>query len=546
MTRHYLIILLFALLSCSEDPTSDNSGGADGGTPPTIEVSAEAWVAFDEGKGSNVLLDYSYAGYKRGEEAVPNVSTLGYTTYDITNYGAIAGDDQSDLAAITAAVTAAKQQISWGNINGAIIYIPEGVFDIHTENDAQEATIFTTGNIVLKGAGRDLSTLRMSSEMQPEDESILYSSPVAIWFKHQSDGEWITNVSSDSSKGGTTLWLDSTAGLSAGDWVCLRLTETSAEFLEERLGSDYYQNIGADFSIVTDGVQVVEYHQIKAIAGSRITLYEPLMHDVESKWSWALYTFPHYEGVGIEDLTFEGDAKDDYVHHGSWQDDGAYKPINMMRLTDSWMRRVNFLNVSEASSIINCANVSVYDIRIEGNVGHSAIRSQSSTRVFMGKIFDKTGGGAGQFHAVGVSNQSIGAVLWRNEWGTDSCFESHAKQPRATLIDCCKGGFMEYHQGGDYNQGPSHMEDLTMWNFYATTTSGTTPFKWWNASDGWRFLNPIMVGFNGASVTFDSSQLLYEESTSAAVYPESLYEAQIERRLGSLPSWLTQLKEITY
>ncbi len=85
-----------------------------------------------------------------------------------------------------------------------------------------------------------------------------------------------------------------------------------------------------------------------------------------------------------------------------------------------------------------------------------------------------------------------------------------------------------------------------MWNFYATTTSGTTPFKWWNASDGWRFLNPIMVGFNGASVTFDSSQLLYEESTSAAVYPESLYEAQLEKRLGSLPSWLTQLKEITY
>ena len=47
----------------------------------------------------------------------------------------------------------------------------------------------------------------------------------------------------------------------------------------------------------------------------------------------------------------------------------------------------------------------------------------------------------GQYHAVGVSKESLGAVLWRNTWGSDGCFEAHATQPRATLIDCSKGSF---------------------------------------------------------------------------------------------------------
>lgn len=434
---------------------------------------------------------------------------------------------------------------------GGILYIPEGRFDIHCESDdvssgVSESTIITTGNIILKGAGRDLSFLRMSAPMQPTDPAVLYSSPAAIYFKHNSDGVKLTDIFADTAKGNHSIWVESTAGILVDDWVCLKLTNNDPELVEQRLGSDYYGDTDSSFDININGVQVSEYHQVKSISGKRIEFYEPIMHDIDSEWGWELYTYPHYEGVGVEDLTFEGCAKDDYVHHGSWEDDGAYKPINFMRLTNSWMRRVNFLNVSEASSIIYSANISIYDILIEGNRGHSAIRSQSSSRVFMGKVTDRTSSGAGQFHAVGVSKPAIGTVLWRNEWGSDSCFESHANQPRATLIDVCRGAFMEYYQGGDLNQGPSHMEDLTMWNFEATSASATTPFKWWNSGDGWRFLPPIVVGFHGASITFDTTQMQLEESTSEAVYPESLYEAQMERRLGSLPSWVTELKTIIH
>lgn len=72
------------------------------------------------------------------------------------------------------------------------------------------------------------------------------------------------------------------------------------------------------------------------------------MHAVDPQWKWTIQKYPHYENVGVEDMTFEGKAKVDFTHHGSWEDDGAYKPINLIRLTNSWMRRVGFRSVSEA------------------------------------------------------------------------------------------------------------------------------------------------------------------------------------------------------
>lgn len=531
-------LLLATMLGCKRDePSPDTNGGTP--APPTIKESA-AWRAFESDDPENVLLDFSYAGYMRGERSIPEVSTLGYKTFDITDYGAIPNDGISDRSAILAAAEAIKA-------NGSgILYIPEGVFDIHTSSDESKSMIITTGNIILKGAGRSLSTIRMSAPMQPADPAILYSSPVALYFKHNSEGRSLTKVTADSAKGSFSVWVESSAWLSAGDWVSLRLKDNSPELIEQRLGSEYYSCITGAYDISKNGVQVIEYHQIKEIIGNRIIFHEPIMHEVESRWAWSIYSYPHYEGVGVEDLTFEGNAKDDFVHHESWEDDGAYKPINLMRLTNSWMRRVGFRNVSEASSIVSCANVSVYDVTIDGVRGHAAIRSQSSTRTFIGKVTDRTDNGAGQFHAVGVSKPAIGTVIWRNEWGTDSCFESHANQPRATLIDRCRGAFKEYHQGGDYTNSPSHMEDLTMWNFQATSTSGTTPFKWWNSRDGWRFLPPIVVGFHSSEITFDDEQLKYEEATSSAVYPESLYEAQLKKRLGTLPAWVTELKTIIH
>lgn len=557
-----------------------------------VELDANAVKEYNDflaGNADNVLLDFSYAGYMHGETAPPDVAIMesggkyiasnGYTLYNVMDYGAVPDDGLSDREAFLALLTdiagsptlnTAGDQLTFPSVNSAkaVIYFPEGKFILHTsaDDDADKqksrSIIIRCGDLIMKGAGRDLTTLEMLDPNWPsQGPDVKYSSPDMIQFKHntgirESNPVVLANVTGNSVKGAYSVTVDAVgAGLTEGAWVCLYLKNADADVVAEEL-SPY--TASSDWEITKSGVNVIDLHQIKSISGNTITFYEPLMHAVNADWEWKILRYDHYENVGIEDLCFEGHAKDRFDHHLSWKDDGAFKPVSMTRLTNSWMRRVKFESVSEACSVIESANVSVYDVEIGGTRGHSAIRSQGSSRVFIGAVKDLAEGyrmddlghevegteieWTGQYHAVGVSKQSMGAVLWRNTWGYDSCFESHATQPRATLIDCCTGGWRRWRQGGDAAQMPNHLADLTVWNFENTTPHSGTWVWWDSGSSWWKFLPPIIVGFHGESVTFDPDQTLRISSNGTAVQPESLYEAQLRARLGYVPAWLNALK----
>ena len=75
---------------------------------------------------------------------------------------------------------------------------------------------------------------------------------------------------------------------------------------------------------------------------------------------------------------------------------------------------------------------------------------------------------------------------------------------------------MQSKQGGDANQVPNHLNDLTIWNMCATKTAvnggGTLPgngeFDWWRMGwKYWKILPPVVVGFHGASVKFVKEQV---------------------------------------
>ena len=523
------------------------------------EGAVDLWNDFVDKKDSNILLDFSYAGFRHGEEAPLDATDLGYKVYRVTNpkYGAIPDDGKSDRQAFLKALEDAfgTPVISANSITFphrpeayAMIYFPEGEYILHDESDDTEAgsqsIIIRAGHFAIKGDGRNKTRLVMAAPMQPADENVLYSSPDMIQLKHNStfaSYPLAVYVIEDAKKGDFNVKVSSASILKEGDWVCLHVKNNSAEFVAKELAP---YTCEANWEIGQSGVEVIDYHQIKAIKGNEVTFYEPLHHEVEASMNWEIKEYPHYEYVGVEDLTFVGNAKSDFQHHGSWEDDGAYKPISLNRVTDSWIRRVNFESVSEACSIVNSANVSAYDIQMTGVQGHAAVRSQASSRVLIAATTDSSADGAGNWHGVGVSRQSIGTVLWRNVWGDDSCFESHATQPRATLIDCCSGGWHREHQGGDSNLAPNHLADLTIWNFTATKVS-ETDFRWWGTESEpwWKFLPPIIVGFQSATpVTFSTDDTKAISFHNETPDPESLYEAQLKNRLGYVPAWLNELK----
>lgn len=538
------------------------------------KTTTEAWNKFTAGASDNLLLDFSYAGYKHAEVEAPSVASLkgsGYVEENVREYM----NAHPELSARDAFLQLLKkhqltrideESKAYQNPEAKVIfYFPEGEYILHSEadntnspnkkNPAYDSKGNNTsnpigiygGHFVIKGDGKGKTKLIMDAPNLPTDKNILYSSPTLLNIKHNSGFGDNSKVTSDSPKGTFSITVDNASKFSVGEWVALTMKNNDPILVAQELAPFPVNDKWT--GIVKDGVQVQDYHQIEKIEGDVVTFKEPLMYGVEKKWGWYLRKYPHYEEIGIEDLTFVGKAKPEFIHHGTWDDDGGYKPVNMQRVTNSWMRRVEFTSISEACSVTGSANVSVYDIDINGFRGHSAIRSAGSSRVFMGKIKDFSDGinaktkafekGVGQFHSVGVSKPSMGAVIWNVSWGSDACFEAHATQPRATLIDNCSGAFFQGRHGGAESELPNHLGDLTVWNFYATHSPQGAGFNNWG---GWKIHMPLFIGFHGEKTNFNLEQVKLDESNGVPVEPRSLYEAQLEKRRGQVPAWLKALK----
>ena len=564
--------------------------------------SAIAWQHFKTGE-NNVLPDYSYAGYNHGESAPQGAFSLGYQVINVK--------ERMTAKNMTAreALISILQKKGMTRVNGTnklnanakiVIYFPAGDYVLHNDDDntrdesKQKDAVDSKnnnvssgieiygGNFVIKGDGPDKTRLIMETPNLPTSISNLSSSPILLAIKHTNgpnnagNSPKLASVTENAKRGDFTVKVSGTTGISSGQWVQLRLRSGDRELVKKEIGpialNENWAIAKAPISINQSsddlyGVKITEFHQVKSAANGKITFYEPIMHDIDIKYNdtegWEIRTYKYLENVGIEDLSFVGNALDGYAHHGEghaeqakvgWQYDGAYKPLLLQRVVNSWVRNVHFESVSEALTFAESANSSAYDIRISGKRGHSAVRSQGSSRVFIGKVRDESAGNdvygkscQGQFHGCGVSKPSVGTVLWNVTWGNDACFESHATQPRATLIDNCSGGLVYYRAGGDENEVPNHLGDLTLWNLNVTgTDSHASNFAWWSDSDTWwKIFPPIVVGTHGMNVKFpgkEQQQVTYEESTGMKVSPESLYEAQLRERLGYVPGWLNALK----
>lgn len=571
--------------------------------PTEIDAnSALAWQRFRQGE-DNVLLDYSYAGYNHGESAPQGAFSLGYQVINVK--------ERMTAKNMTAreALISILQEKGMTRVNGTnklnanakiVIYFPAGDYVLHNDDDntrdesKQKDAVDSKnnnvsngieiygGNFVIKGDGPDKTRLIMETPNLPTSISNLSSSPILLAIKHTNgpnnagNSPKLASVTENAKRGDFTVQVSGTTGISSDQWVQLRLRSGDRELVKKEIGpialNENWAIAKTPISINQSsddlyGVKITEFHQVKSTANGKITFYEPIMHDIDIKYNdtegWEIRTYKYLENVGVEDLSFVGNALDGYAHHGEghaeqakvgWQYDGAYKPLLLQRVVNSWVRNVHFESVSEALTFAESANSSAYNIRISGKRGHSAVRSQGSSRVFIGKVRDESAGNdvygkscQGQFHGCGVSKPSVGTVLWNVTWGNDACFESHATQPRATLIDNCSGGLVYYRAGGDENEVPNHLGDLTLWNLNVTgTDSHASNFVWWSDSDTWwKIFPPIVVGTHGMNVKFpgkEQQQVTYEESTGMKVSPESLYEAQLRERLGYVPGWLNALK----
>ena len=501
--------------------------------PSDISTTYRDFVESKQNGTTAILPDYSYTGYHYFKKPVPNVYNLPHPIYDITDYGAIPNDNISDQPAIKAAIAAAEA-------NGSgIIYFPAGRYLVNTnsdkDTDGRNQSIYIQGsNIVLKGEGsRGGGTIiRMINDMKPASRGALSASYMFIFEPaNKYSTPLLANITENAARGVFWIKVDDSSRLSVGDWVRLKQSTTDTDVINDFLDPSW---VGTTYSSLTE-LKFNEPHSIAEIRGDSIRFNEPLLAHINSNASPEVRRYSRLEEIGVEDISFQGSFFSRFEHHKNAFHDSGFGMLNLNFCVNSWIRRVSFTNcTNRLPGINNSAAISAYQITIDGNTGHTASVAPWSARSWIGFLEDL----APQFHGLGLSHEANGIVYYRCDMADNQFIDIHKTKPSySNLFDRINGGKIESNGGA--GPDPTHLWDLTFWNFKVVKRNpAILDFR-----TSWqRYMLPIIVGLHGTQMNFESESVEVLESNGTMVEPESLFDAQLELRLGSLPRWFTDLR----
>ena len=495
------------------------------------ESNAAIFEAFKTDKSTSLLPDFSYAGYHCGEKAIPDVKNC--KVFNVLDFGAKPNDEISDREAIQAAIDAA-------NKNGSgIIFFPKGRFIVNDDSTIEQGVVSKGSNIILRGSGSGPggTELYMKEPLVPKNPAQMWTGRPMITMTAKGGDLDLGQIIAPSATGATEITLETTGELQPGDWIALKMLNNDADLVARELAPHKLDKSWK--YLVEKGIDVCLYFRVEKIKKNSIQIHASLPYAIDPTFKWKVTRFAHAEEVGVEDIAFVGNWKEQFVHHKSWKHDSGFNLFLFSRCTNSWMRNCRFTDCSIGAIVNQSANVTVMNCVVDGNAGHEAISSTHSTNVLLANLTDK----ASQWHSFGSSHGAVNTVIWRCTYPATTCFESHASQPRNTLLDNVSGGFMAGRQGGAIDNLPNHLNGLVLWN-YTQTSDPVKDFDFWPPNDVWfKMVNPIVVGFDGKGTTFRKEQAGYFEAIGQKVAPASLYEAQLKLRLKKLPGWIISEKQ---
>ncbi len=479
-----------------------------------------------------MLFDYSYAGYKMGETGIPKTHRQ-LKVFNVVDFGAIPNDTVSDQEAIQRAIDAAEKN------TGGVVFFPKGEFLVNVKPDKATAIEITSSNIILKGSGlgKDGTKITMKDHMLQSypDQPEWQVNYMFKFYSKRSEKEQ-TVIANNVNEGSFSIEVGDAAIFKNAGFIQLEMPyslDAVEGALEGKRVRPHWEKV------IEKGVTFVENHEIKSISGNTIILKDPVINAIDTKYKWVAKPFYPLENVGVEDIYFNANFLDEFVHHKDFLHDNAWSIISMNRVANSWVTRCRFSNTTGAVSIGNSHACSVLMLLIEGNGGHKLTNVTESTRILTGLIYD--GSKNGQFHGSSMSHKTSGSVIWRVKTPKQG-WDSHADIPISNLVDLYEGAKMTNH-GGNYKNEPHHLKGLTLWN-YKRVGEPEENYDFWKMRGprhlywGFAVVNPTVVGLHGSKTTFNEANLGYLESLGKVVLPESLYEAQLTHRLKKAPKWI--------
>ncbi len=185
------------------------------------------------------LHDFSHAGYHRGERAIPDVTG---PVIDVTQapYHADTSGRKDATAAIQAAIDAATQA------GGGVVWLPAGIYRVAPPDSGSAALRIEADNIVLRGAGADLTFVLNDSVTMHNKRVIQVRAKNPAWWFSAPAKDGVSPLKADITRPTLRVPVENAALFTAGELVLVRIDPTP-RFIEE-LGMTGKWNVNASMS----------------------------------------------------------------------------------------------------------------------------------------------------------------------------------------------------------------------------------------------------------------------------------------------------------
>jgi hypothetical protein len=382
----------------------------------------------------------------------------------------------------------------------------------------------------------------------------------------------LTRVVKSAKKGDKTVWLQNTEGIKDNDYILLGLYNAdTAGTLIKNILQPIQQFYDFESSAKEAGPSNAPSYQwlvqVESVSKNSIILKQPLRRDFDLKYNPVLAKAPMLTEIGVENIYIKSAWAGYYCHHGcegsskyqSEEMDYGWNAINFCRVANGWIKDVTLESFTSPVYLLDSRNVTVSNINFLGFDGHSGIKIYSHA---CDNLIENLNFKNNFSHILSGEGNAYGNVFRNIDYkvlsGKPGFFDFHGTNdrrfsaPAQNLFENIKG-LNKISGGGAANNLPHTANYNTWWNVELAdfNPSNSELFYSWalpikglinNNLSHQMYPKSILVGVYQpqfkVSINGDTSDLInqwiYTENLNIGkVYPLSLYNAQLERRIDN-------------
>ncbi len=527
---------------------------------------------------ANLLPDYSYAGYRFGLAPIP--SDPG-TTIRVIDHGVVPDDGKDDAKAVLKALAAAER------VQGRVtIRFPKGRVQIG------EIIPVERSDIILDGAGEGEGgtelyfprPLKIVDTSDRQDEIRAYmkredkferqpDQNIDFLFSEYSwSGGFIMigpkqtrPVSYDDAKDrrpvaladirsgrqfDRTVTVASPRALRVGQVIQLQWFATqgaNSAILKSLYGDIDTWNaaqadpklklsIGSHHWTFAKRPAVAQSTRIVAISGNRITLGDPLLHDVAANQPAQIAAWEHLSNVGVQNLRFTFPYSPWFGHHL----EQGYNALYITGVFDGWARNLAIENSDSAILTDNAASLTIANVTTSGNhKAHYSVHVGAVHNVLVKDLRVENP----VIHPLSVNTRSTRSVYQRATVLRDAIIDQHSGSNHQNLFDqitmnvkpnkSARGwSYALWVAGGAPYWKPGHGLMNAHWNIRLNVEDGLAEGQTVRVFSGLEGPGARIVGLHAnRTLVVDHKPTAYIEGTNRPVAGvPSLYDYQLAKR----------------